>query len=53
MQPSDVILHLALEGAGAVGLRCAFGMCKHRHHRVAAWVAIAVPMSVLTVHLVG
>ena len=50
---ADVAVHLVLEAIGALGLRCALGMCAHRHHRIMAWVAIAVPMSILTVLAVG
>jgi hypothetical protein len=49
----SVVLHLVLEATGAVALRCALGLCKHTHHRVAAWAVIAIPMSIITVHLVG
>jgi len=48
-----VAVHLVLEGIGAVALRCAFGMCEHKWHRVLAWSMIAVPLSYITVHLVG
>lgn len=60
MLATDVLLHLILEACGAVALRCALGLCNHVEHRrrraairAALWVMIAVPMSYLTVQLVG
>jgi hypothetical protein len=49
----DVLLHFSLEALGALGLRCALGVCRHVWHRVAAWVPFGLATSWLSVALVG
>jgi hypothetical protein len=50
---SDVLLHFGLESIGALGLRCALGLCSHPWHRVAAWVPFGLLTSWATVSVVG
>jgi hypothetical protein len=50
---TDVLLHFGLEALGALGLRCALGLCKHVRHRVAVWAPFGLLTSWLTVALIG
>jgi hypothetical protein len=49
----DVLLHFGLEATGALGLRCALGVCRRPAHRVAVWVPFGLLTSWLTVTLLG
>lgn len=49
----DVLLHLGLDLTGGLTLRCMVGMCKHKRHQLAAWVALSMIVSVSTVALIG
>jgi hypothetical protein len=49
----DVLLHFGLEALGALGLRCAAGLCRHRRHRVALWASFGLLTSTLTVAAMG
>ena len=50
---TDVLFHFSLEALGAIGLRCALGLCTHAWHRVAVWVPLGIASSWLTVTLLG
>jgi hypothetical protein len=50
---ADVLFHFSLEALGAIGLRCAPGICRHAWDRVAVWVPFGLASSCLTVTLVG
>lgn len=49
----DVLLHLCLDVSGGVTLRCAMGVCEHKHHQMAVWLLGCILISVSTVALVG
>ena len=49
----DVLLHFGLEALGALGLRCALGVCRHMWHRVAVWAPFGLLTSWATVALLG
>jgi hypothetical protein len=49
----DVLLHFGLEALGALGLRCAVGLCRHRLHRAAVWASFGLLTSAITVTVIG
>lgn len=49
----DVLLHLGLDLSGGLTLRCAMGMCGHKHHQYIVWVIGAIIISISTVALIG
>jgi hypothetical protein len=50
---TDVLLHLGLDLSGGFSLRCAMGMCDHKHHQYIAWGVGSMLLSISTVALVG
>ena len=50
---ADVLVHFGLEAVGAAGLRCVGGICHHAAHRAAAWTAVGLLTSAVTVTAVG
>lgn len=50
---TDILLHLGLDLSGGFTLKCALGMCEHKHHQYAVWFAGSVLISVSTVALIG
>lgn len=49
----DILVHLGLDLTGGFTLRCAMGMCKHKHHQYILWGIGAVIFSIGTVYLIG
>jgi len=47
------LLHFALASTEALTVRCLVGRCRHRHHRIMAYLMISVLTTIATVHLVG
>mgnify|MGYP000919509777 CR=1 FL=1 len=49
----DIAFHLGLDLSGGFTLKCAMGMCKHKHHQYIVWVIGALIVSIGTVMIVG
>lgn len=49
----DILIHLGLDLTGGVTLRCAMGVCEHKHHQYIVWGIGAMIVSIVTVILVG
>ncbi len=50
---TDILFHLGLDLSGGFTLRCAMGMCAHKHHQYIVWIIGAIIISISTVILIG
>lgn len=50
---TDIMFHLGLDLSGGFTLKCAMGMCEHKHHQYILWGIGALIISVVTVIFLG